>query len=428
MDEPIERKKWPANKLLAICGFGAVTLALLYALIEGSGTASLNVKAERISIEQVRVGEFEEYVPITGRVQPKVTVYLDLEQGGIVEEVYIQSGNWVDKGDLILALSNSLVQKNNIDSETRLLDNLNQLRNSKISLTQQDLLLKDQLLDLNYSIRELERTFARSKRLHDEKNSIMSEEEFESIRDRLAYLKDKRKLLEERIEQESTLLERQRRQVDESIERVDRSLSILTQIMDNLALRAPIGGYLSSMGAEVGQNFSVGQRVGQIDQLDSFKVTANIDQYYITKVAQGQEGTFEFGDESFKLRIDKIHPEVAEDASFRIDMEFVGTVPVGINRGQSLQIDLSLSASTTTDLVGKGGFYRHTNGRWAYRLTDDGERAYRVDLLPGRQNPESFEILEGLSPGDWIVSSSYDGFRDADELVFDEPIQPMQSQ
>ena len=423
MDELIEKKTWSFKRLLTIGLIGLVAVAIIYTLFSGPNTSSLTVATERISIDQVRVGEFAEYVPVVGRVRPKVTVYLDLEEGGIVEEIFIESGNRVDKGDLILGFSNSAVQKNNIDSETRLLENLNQLRNSKISLTEQNLILKEQLLDLNFSILELERTFARYKRLHNEQNTILSLEQFESARDRLSYLIDKKKLLEERIAQESILRERQSTQVDDSIERVNRSLSILTQIMGSLVLRAPISGYLSSMSAEVGQNFSRGQRVGQIDQLDQFKVTVSIDQYYISRVAVEQVGEFDFGGQSYQLRINKIHPEVAEDATFQVDMEFVSTVPGGIKRGQSLQIDLNLSASRTANLVTKGGFYRHTNGRWVYQISDDGARAYRVDLVPGRQNPESFEVLEGLVPGDWIISSSYDGFRDVDELILEPPTQ-----
>ena len=427
MDEPIEKKSWSTNRLVTVGSVGVVVVAIIYSLVSGPRASSLTIESDRISVDQVRVGEFQEYVPITGRVQPKVTVYLDLEEGGIVEQIFIESGNWVNKGDLILGFSNTMVQKNNIDSETRLLENLDNLRNSKISATQQSLLLKDQLLDLNFSILELERLFKRHKALNDEQNTNLSREEFEATRDRLHYLKEKKALLEARIHQETILRERQGRQIDDSMERGSRSLEMLTQIMESLTLRAPIDGYLSSMDAQVGQSFSRGQRVGQIDQLDSFKVTANIDQYYISKVLQDQQGKFSFGGETYELRINKIHPEVAEDASFQVDLEFVGTVPDGIKRGQSLQIDLSLSASRTTNLVSKGGFYRHTNGRWIYRLSDDGSRAYRVDLIPGRQNPESFEVLEGLAPGDWIVSSSYDGFRDVDEVILNPPIQLTQS-
>jgi len=420
MDELIEKKGFKPDKLVVLAGLVVAVVALIV-FLPGSDSSSLTVDGARITIAQVHTGELEEYVPVTGQVQPETTVYLDLEEGGIVENIYTDSGTWVNEGDLILGFSNNSVRKNNIDSETRLLENLNQLRNSKISLTEKDLLLKDQLLDLNYRIVQLQRTFERYSRLQEESNTSLSREQFETTRDELAYLKEKRVLLEERIEQESILRERQNLQVDDSIERVNRSLAILTEIVGSLVLRAPISGYLSSMNVEVGQNFSRGQRVAQIDKLDSFKVTANVDQYYISRISEGLEGTFQFAGTEHRLRVRKVYPEVDDDA-FQVDFGFQGTAPEGIKRGQRLQIDLSLSAPRQANLVSKGGFYRYTNGRWAYRINEDGTSADRTELVPGRQNPDSFEVLEGLVPGDWIVSSSYNSFGDVEQLAFDPPV------
>ena len=259
MDELIDKKNWSTYRMATLGLAGFVVAAIVYALLTGTGSSSLSIDSDRISVDRVQVGEFEEYVRITGRVQPKITVYLDLEEGGIVEQIFIESGNWVDGGDLILGLSNTMVQKNNIDSETRLLENLDSLRNSKISATQQGLILKDQMLDLNFDILELERLFERHETLNAQRNTNLSKEEFEATRDRLRYLKDKKVLLEERIRQETTLRDQQARRIDDSIERGSRSLQMLTQIMESLTLRAPISGYLSSMDAEVGQSFSRGQ-------------------------------------------------------------------------------------------------------------------------------------------------------------------------
>jgi HlyD family secretion protein len=420
VDELIEKKRFRTDKLIVLAGL-VVAVVVLIVFLPDSDSSSLTVDGTRITIAQVHTGQLEEYVPVTGQVRPKTTVYLDLEEGGIVEKIYTDSGTWVNEGDLILGFSNNAVRKNNIDSETRLLENLNQLRNSKISLTEKDLLLKDQLLDLNYRIVQLQRTFERYSRLQEESNTSLSREQFETTRDELVYLKEKRVLLEERIEQESILRERQSLQVDDSIERVNRSLEILTEIVGSLVLRAPISGYLSSMDAEVGQNFSRGQRVAQIDKLDSFKVTANIDQYYISRVSEGLEGTFQFAGTEHRLRVRKVYSEVDNDA-FQVDFEFPGTAPEGIKRGQSLQIDLSLSTPRKANLVSKGGFYRYTNGRWAYRINADGTSADRAELVPGRQNPDSFEVLKGVVPGDWIVSSSYNSFGDVEQLAFEPPV------
>lgn len=402
-----------------VASLGVGVLALVY-LVATSGTTRLNIESSRLSVAQVQEGEFQEYVPINGTVQPMTTVYLDLEEGGIVEKIYVEGGNPIKKGELILSFSNTAAQKQNIETETRLLENLNLLRNSKITLTQSNLMLKDQLLDLNHKIVEQEKTFKRFERLVDRPNPEISREAFETARDLLKYYKDKRALLEERIRQEKILEVQQNAQIESSIERVERNLEILAKIIDSLEVRAPIDGHLSTLSAEIGQSFQRGERIGQIDQLDSFKVRADVDQYYISKVAIGQHGTFEFDGRTHRLEIVKIYPEVTEGL-FQVDMSF-DEVPSGIKRGQTLRIDLSLSEVKRTNIVAKGAFYKHTNGRWAYRVAADGRSARRTNIVVGRQNPQSVEVLEGLVPGDWILTSGYESFNNVDELTFPEAI------
>jgi len=421
MDRPIEKKKWPPRRIAIFAGSAAAVLALATLVIANTGKTRLSVQSDRISISQVRLGEFQEYVPINGTVQPNTTVYLDLEEGGIVEKIYVQGGNPIKKGELILSFSNSAAQKQNIEAETRLIDNLNQLRNSKITLTQSNLILKDQLLDLEYKISELERTFARYRELMKTPSAQLSKEQFEATQDQIEYLKSKRELLIERIKRETDLQEQQSAQIDMSIRRVNRNLEILSRIIDSLEVRAPIDGHLSTLNAEIGQSFQRGQRIGQIDQLQSFKVRANIDQYYIAKVAEGQKGRFRFDGRDYELEVLKVYPEVVQDV-FQADLTFVGPVPEGIKRGQTLQIDLGLSESKTSSMVAKGSFYRHTNGRWAYLLAQDGKSARRANIVLGRQNPQYVEVLEGLNQGDWIITSSYENFNDVDELKFPEPL------
>lgn len=420
MDRPIQKRQWPPRKVAMLAAAGAGAVGLIY-LVASSGTTRLSVDADRLSVAQVQEGRFEEYVPINGSVQPNTTVYLDLEEGGIVQKIYVQGGSQVEEGDLILLFSNTNAQKQNIETETRLLENLDQLRNSKISLTQANLLLKEQLLDLEHEILELENTFRRYEQLMKVPNGGLSQQQFENTRDQLAYLRDKRELLKERIRQETILQQQQSVQIDSSIERVNRNLDILARIIESLEVRAPIDGHLSTLSAEIGQSFQRGERIGQIDQLDSFKVSGEIDQFYITKVAAGQRGTFEFGGRDYVLEIVKIYPEVTNDM-FQVDMAFAASAPEGIKRGQRLQIDLSLSEPRTTNLVKKGSFYRHTDGRWAYLLAPDGLSARKTDVVLGRQNPQTVEVLEGLGRGDWIIISNYEGFNDVDELTFSRPI------
>jgi HlyD family secretion protein len=421
MDKAIPKKKWPASKIMLILGVVGFTSLLAYLIFSSGGGTRLNVDVSRISLAQVHEGEFQEYIPITGSVQPHTTVYMDLEEGGIVEQIHIQGGVPVKTGDLILSFSNATAQKANIDSESRQLDTLNQLRTQKFNLRQEELLRQEQLLDLNKQIQDAERRFKRFEQLMDESATNISKDEFEALRDNVTYLKERKGLLQERIRQENVLREQQEQSIDESIDRTNRALEVLAQIIDSLEVRAPIDGHLSSMNAEIGQSFTRGQRIGQIDQLDSFKVRADIDQYYISRVIPGQVGTFDFGGQTYQLQVDKIYPEVTNNA-FQVDLEFVDNVASGIKRGQTLQIDLSLSESTSTKIVNKGGFYRHTNGRWVYKISEDGTTAIRVPIVSGRQNPQSFEILEGLEIGDTIITSGYDTFNDVDVLNFSEPV------
>jgi len=421
MDRPIEQKKWPRRTLVLYAAVACVGVALITMTLANSGRTRLSIDPNRLTISKVELTRFQEYIPITGTVQPNNTVYLDLEEGGNVEKIYVESGKPIKKGTLILTLSNTTAQKQNIDAETRLIDNLNQLRNSKISLTTSNLVLKDQLLDLDYKILDLDKTFTRYQQLFKNPTPAVSREQFESTRDQLAYLKNKRTLLQERIRQETELQEQQSSQIESSIARVNRNLELLSRIVESLEVRAPVDGQLSTLNAEVGQGFQRGQRIGQIDQMDSFKVQADIDQYYISTVAVGQTGTFELNGRTRELKVTKVYSEVTKD-TFKVDLAFADAIPEGIKRGQTLQIDLRLGESKRTNVVDKGGFYRYTNGRWAYLVASDGSSARRTNIVLGRQNPQSVEVLQGLKAGDAIITSSYDGFNDADVLTFSRPL------
>lgn len=423
MDRPIQQKKWTRRKLAVYGAVAVAGLALITLTLASSRRTRLSIDPNRLSISTVKLAQFQEYIPITGTVQPNNTVYLDLEEGGNVEKIYVESGKPIAKGALILSLANTTAQKENIDAETRLIDNLNQLRNSKISLTTSNLMLKDELLDLDYKILDLEKTFARYEQLIKGPNPALalSREQYENTRDQLAYMRNKRTLLQERIRKETELQEQQSAQIDSSIQRVNRNLELLSKIVESLEVRAPIDGQLSTLNAEVGQGFQRGQRVGQIDQLDSFKVQADIDQYYISTVARDQTGSFEFNGRTYELKVTKVYPEVTKD-TFRVDLAFAAGIPEGIKRGQTLQIDLRLSESKRTYIVDKGGFYRYTNGKWAYLVSTDGGSAHRTNIVLGRQNPQSVEVLEGLKAGDSIITSSYDSFKDVDVLTFSQPL------
>jgi HlyD family secretion protein len=420
MDRPIEKKRWPISRLVLIIGICAITIFLLYQVLSRSGKTRLKVDTSRMTVSQVKYGEFQEYYPFDGTVVPETSVYLDVEQGGRVEEIFVEGGQPIKKGDLILRFSNDSLQRSSIEAETRLLENLNNLKNTQITIAQTKLNRKEELLNLNYQIQDLEKKFKRYEVLRKE-NIVISEEQYESVRDELKYMKDKRDLLEERIRQEDILNDNQLEQANSSIKRTNLSMDLLEKSVKSLEVRAPISGHLSSINAEIGQNIGPGQRIGQIDVLDSFKIRAGIDQYYISKVAVGTRGKFSLDGVTYEAEVKKTYPEVINNV-FTVDVGFVGELPKGIKRGQVLTIELSFGEPGQSLMVTKGGFYQQTSGRWVYLISEDRKKAYRANIRLGRQNPRYVEILEGLKEGDWVITSGYDTFKEADILIFNEPL------
>lgn len=423
MDRAIEPGSRSASRLVlpAVAVIGVA--ALVFYVIERSGTSRLSVDPTRLTAARVEVGEFREYYPFDGTVEPVTTVYLDIEEGGRVEEIFLDGGQHVEKGELILRFSNATLQRNSIDTETRLVENLNALRNTQFNLAQNAIQLREALLDLDYRILQVEKTYERYEEIVSSgTDTAITREQFEQTADELGYLRDKRRLLQERIEQEKILSEQQLAQAEESIERLSLSLDLLNRIVESLEVRAPISGFLSSIDAQIGQNIGRGQRIGQIDRLDAYKISVRIDQFYISRVQVGTRGRFNLDGESYTVSVDKIYPEVENDA-FTVDVTVDGLLPANLRRGQRLTVELSFSEPTESLMVSRGGFYQQTGGRWAYLVAEDRRSAFRAPIRLGRQNPRFVEVLEGLRAGDWIVSSSYDAFNDADELTFTEPIE-----
>jgi HlyD family secretion protein len=374
-----------------------------------------------MTFSKVGIGEFREYYPFDGTVEPVTSVYLDVETGGRVDAIIAEGGKFVQKGDLILRFSNTSLQRSSIDSERGLLETLNIQRDTQFNRAQNKLLLKDQLVDLNYQILKLEDKYRRYGAL-GENSGVLSEEELKIVKDELAYKRRKKELLEERIRQEDQLSQTQVEQADKSVARLNRSLDLLAKTVESLAVRAPISGYLSSIDAQIGQNIPAGKRIGQIDLLEKLKLRAGIDQYYIAKVQVGTKGKFSLEGKPYAVEVQKIYPEVKED-KFTVDMAFAGEIPEGIKRGQTLTVELDFSESGKSLVVTKGGFYNQTNGRWVYLISEDRLSASRTNIRTGRQNPRDIEVLEGLREGDWIITSGYDAFNEVDTLVFEQPMQ-----
>lgn len=420
MDKPIKKKTWTAGRIvLIVCSLLIIT-SLVYLFASRSGKSRLKVDPSRMTFSKAGYGEFREYYPFDAKVEPVTSVYLDVETGGRVEAIFAESGKFVQKGELILRFSNAQLQRGSIDTESRLLETLDSQRNTQFSRAEAKLLLKETLLDLNSQIFTLEQKYKRYAALV--KSGLVSKEDFENTRDELAHMRNKKDLLEERIRQEDLLTEKQLEQANHSIERLNKSLDLLAKTVESLDVRAPISGYLSSIDAEVGQNIVQGKRIGQIDLLDKLKLRAGIDQYYIAKVALGTKGKFSLDGNSYGVEVQKVYPEVKED-KFTVDLAFIGEMPSGIKRGQTVTVELDFSESGKSLVVSKGGFYNQTNGRWVYLISGDRQSASRANIRTGRQNPRDVEVLEGLREGDWIITSGYDSFNEVDTLVFPQPVQ-----
>jgi len=420
VDRKIEKKGIPLSRLIPITVICGVIIFLAYLVITRSGTTRLKVDPTRMTISQVKYGEFQEYYPFNGVVVPVTSYYLDVDRGGRVEEIFAEGGKPIKKDDPILRFSNPNWQTQLIQTENVLFENLDRQQNTQLSLAQGKLNRKEQLLRLNHDLIRLEKQYKRYNVLRNE-NIAISEEEYERLTDDLEYQKAQIELQKERIKQEDLMSERQLAFADQAVERLKIGLELIAKQIEGLEMKAPISGHLSSINAEIGQNINPGQRIGQIDILDKLKINAGIDQYYNSKVTVGTKGKFSLDGEKYDVEVIKIYPEVLNN-EFKVDMAFVGDPPGGIKRGQTLTTELSFSEPGRSLMVKKGGFYQQTSGRWVYLVSKDGKKAHRVDMRLGRQNPRYVEILEGLNEGDWIITSGYDTFKEADELIFKEPL------
>ncbi len=421
MDKFIEKKPLASRRWVILGGGALLALVVAWQVLSRTASSRFSVDATRVTTAVVKLGEFLEYYPFDGTVEPATSVYLDVDEGGRVDEILVEGGAHVGKGDLILRFSNATLQRNAIDTETQLLENLDIQRNTQFNRAQSALLLKETLLDLDHQILDMQNKFRRYEALMKDGSNVISQEAFETTRDQLQYLRDKRTLLAERIRQEDILSANQIAQAKESIERLNTSMKLLDHIVKSLEVRAPISGFLSTIDAQVGQNIPRGQRIGQIDLLDEFKVRVKIDQFYISRVEIGTSGHLSLDGRDYEVKVQKIYPEVKQNA-FEADVVFVDATPDTLKRGQTVTVELSFGSPSRSLTVAKGGFFQQTAGRWVYLVSADGRSARRVSVRLGRQNPREVEVLEGLNEGDRIVSSSYETFNNVDELRFSASI------
>ncbi|MFY0688794.1 MAG: efflux RND transporter periplasmic adaptor subunit [Cyclobacteriaceae bacterium] len=416
MDRKIKKKNWTLRKVLTFGLSGAFVMFVLYSFIFADKGSRLNVEKEKINIAQVKEGEFREFIPVDGNVMPILTIRLDAIVGGVVEKKYYDGGILVDKGDTILKLSNNDLLQNFVREETQAFILVNNLENTKLSLQRNQFELRRAITTLDFQIDQALDAYERGKPLYQDK--IISEQEFLNLKREYERLNSQRKIQIESNRFDSLNSIIQIKQSEQTLTRTRSNLDMIKGNLENLYIKAPISGRLSTVRQEVGESIAPGQNIGQIDDLNGYKVRASIDEHYIARIYEGLQGTFDFAGDNYELEIRKIYPEV-QGGLFSVDMFFTDSVPPkGIRRGQTLQIRLQLSENITAVQIPRGSFYQTTGGNWIFIVNEEEGYAVRRDIKLGRQNPRFYEVLEGLQPGEKVVVSSYDGYEDKDKLVF----------
>ncbi len=414
MDRVIAKKKWTTKKLLMIGGIVGVVALIAASYYFTSGKSRLNVDTERITISEIKKGSFQENIPVNGVVLPLTTIYLDATEAGRVEEKYVEDGTVMQKGQPILRLSNTDLQLQLVTQQTNVYNLLTQMQISNNAARQNTVNKLNQLTDVENQLKEAERVFKLNKHLFEQK--VIGSQEFKQSENNYNYYLQKKNLTDQILQQDSISNQQQVTQAKQSYEGSQNALSVMRQKVGDLIVRAPVDGQLTSLDAEIGQSKNKGQTLGQIDVLSGFKVRADIDEHYISRIFVGLNAGFDFANESYKLKIKKVYTQVT-NGRFQVDMEFVDKVPQGIRKGQTLQIRVALSDETQALLLPKGGFYQQTGGNWIFKIGESGKTAYKVDIQLGRQNPDYYEVLQGLQPGDKVVTSSYENYGNMQELV-----------
>jgi HlyD family secretion protein len=414
VDRVIQKKKWSTKRIITIALIVGIVALLAGSYYYTSGNSKLNVETDRITISEVKKGPYRDQVPVNGIVLPVTSIYLDATEGGRVEEKYVEDGAIMKKGQPILKLSNTNLQLSLVNQETSVYNLLTQMQISRNAAQQNTVNKLNQMTDVESQLTEAERIYKLDKHLYEQK--AIGLQEFKTAENNYNYLRQKKALTNQILAQDSVSTSQQVEQAKQSYAGSQNALGVMRKKVGDLIVRAPIDGQLTSLDAEIGQNKREGERLGQIDVLSGYKVRVNVDEHYISRIFIGLSGEFTFANKTYKLKITKVFTQVT-NGNFQVDMQFEGEAPQGIRRGQTLQILLALSDETTAILVPKGGFYQQTGGNWIFKVNESGTVAYKTDIRLGRQNPDYYEVLEGLKPGDKVVTSSYENYGTMQELV-----------
>jgi HlyD family secretion protein len=414
MDKKIAKKKWTLKRIATFGGIGLFVVFIAYQFIFADRRSRVKVEKDKLTVSTVARGVFQEFIPQTGTVEPSRTVYLDAVEGGTIKRIVAESGAMLKQGDIILELSNLNREISVLDQESNLTQSINRGRETRLQITQNALRQQESLITIDNSLATLQPQFKRQKQLYEKK--LISKQEFEKTEaDYYANLK-RREITYRAYQLDSIDRLRQITQLDQSERKLLQSLNNVGKILDNLVVRAPINGQLSRPQLDVGQSINTGQRLGQVDIVGSYKVRVEIDELYYPRISQGLRATTTYNNNDYELEITYIYPTI-QNGRFTVDMNFVGQTPPGIRRGQSLRLRIELGQSSEELLLPVGGFYKDTGGNWVFVMEGDGNRAVRRNVKLGRKNSENFEVLEGLQPGDKVITSSYENFGNNEVLV-----------
>ena len=417
MDIKLEKKKGLKaifqKKNLVWVGVAALTLFIGW-LVFRDNSSTLRVDAQLLNVATVEQGEFNDYVRLTGSVQPMTTVQLSPLESGVVERIVAEEGTQVKRGDVILEMSNNSLSMQILQSEADLAEKQNILRNTMISMEQERLALRQEKLQLDLEVSRLKRTFEQNQSLYNDK--LLAREDYLRSKEDYELAVGRRNLVLERQRQDSLYRSSQVEQMEESLLSMQRNMELIRQRVDNLKVKAPIDGEVGMLDAVLGQSLQQGANIGQVNDLTTYKVQAQIDEHYIDRITTGLVASFERQDTRYEMQLRKVYPEV-RNGQFKADFRFVGDAPENIRSGQTYYLNLQLGEAAEAILIPRGSFYQATGGKWIYVLDATGEKAYRREIRIGRQNPQYYEVVEGLQPGEKVIVSSYDNFGDNEVLI-----------
>lgn len=416
MDRKIDNKRFIPKKHWGFILIGAAVVVIVAMALMIDSASAYRVERERLVISEVVEAPFQDYINIRGRLEPAYLTYLDAVEGGIVESIVREEGAMVKAGDTLLVLSNLNLSLNILNSEGQLAEKANFLRETQISMEQQKLALERELLRLNYDLMQMERKYEQNKIFFQDQ--MISKNEFLESEEAYHLALKLKKLSLERQEQDSIFRKTQIGKIRQNLQNMERNLELIYLRQNHLIVRAPVDGQLASLDAIPGQSIVPGQRLGQVNVLRDFKLEASIDEHYIDRIHKALSAELDRQGEIFELRVSKVYPEVKE-GQFLVDLTFDGAVPERIRSGQTYNLNLQLGDTKQAVLIERRGFFQSTGGRWVYVLDEDGEEAVRQPVRIGRQNPKYYEVLEGLKPGDQVVTSGYELFGDNEKLILE---------